>query len=138
MYKKFEDWIIVSQKSEMATIDEMCAVVKRAIEDEVKIQNELRIKFMDFSVDESTLNYINPPIPKLEALESYRNDRFAIPQLQSIYTELERITRTNGDLIQINELRALLLSKIKNSVHFGGFDSSVPESWNSFGLIHIH
>lgn len=99
MYKKFEDWIIVSQKSEMATIDEMCAVVKRAIEDEVKIQNELRIKFMDFSVDESTLNYINPPIPKLEALESYRNDRFAIPQLQSIYTELERITRTNGDLI---------------------------------------
>lgn len=63
----------------MATIDEMCAVVKRAIEEEAKIQNELRIRFMDFCVDESTLNYINPPIPKLEALESYHSDRFAVP-----------------------------------------------------------
>ncbi len=63
----------------MSTIDEMCAVIKSAIEEEAKVQNELRIKFMDFSVDETTLNYINPPIPKLEALESYQTDRFAIP-----------------------------------------------------------
>ena len=35
----------------MDAIDEMCVVIKRAIEDESKIQNELRIKFMDFTVD---------------------------------------------------------------------------------------
>jgi hypothetical protein len=36
---------------------------------------------MDFTVDESTLNFINPPIPKLEALEEIHDDRFVIPQL---------------------------------------------------------
>lgn len=63
----------------MDTIDEMCAIIKNAIEEETKIQHELRIKFMDFTVDNSTLNYINPPIPKLEALEDKRPDRFAVP-----------------------------------------------------------
>jgi hypothetical protein len=36
---------------------------------------------MDFTVDDLTLYYINPPPPKLEALEEYREDRFLIPQL---------------------------------------------------------
>lgn len=31
---------------------------------------------MDFTVDDTVLNYINPPIPKLEAIEEYREDRF--------------------------------------------------------------
>jgi len=68
----------------MDTIEEMCSVIKRAIEAESKIQHELRIKFMDFTVDNSTLNYVNPPIPKLEALEDWRNDRLCIPQLQCL------------------------------------------------------
>jgi hypothetical protein len=68
----------------MDTIEEMCSVIKRAIEEESKIQHELRIKFMDFTVDNSTLNYVNPPIPKLEALEDWRNDRLCIPQLQCL------------------------------------------------------
>ena len=37
MNKKFEDWIMVSYKTEMDTIEEMCKVVKRAIEEEIKI-----------------------------------------------------------------------------------------------------
>ena len=37
MNKKFEDWIMVSYKTEMNTIEEMCKVVKRAIEEEIKI-----------------------------------------------------------------------------------------------------
>ena len=68
----------------MDTIEEMCSVIKRAIEEGSKIQHELRIKFMDFTVDNSTLNYVNPPIPKLEALEDWRNDRLCIPQLQCL------------------------------------------------------
>jgi len=78
MYKKLDDWIQVAAKTEMDTIDEMCSVVKRAIEDETKIQLELRIDFMDFTVDNTVLNYIDPPVPKLEALEEYRVDRFSI------------------------------------------------------------
>lgn len=86
-YKKFDDWIQVAQKTEMDTIDEMCTVVKKAIEEESKIQHELRIKFMDFTVDNATLNYINPPIPKLEAIEDSHADRFAIPQLKQLLQE---------------------------------------------------
>lgn len=37
MYKKMDDWISVAQKTEMDTIDEMCAIIKEAIENETKI-----------------------------------------------------------------------------------------------------
>ena len=46
-----EDWIFVAQKAEMDAIDEMCMVIKDSIEEETKIQSELRINFMDFTVD---------------------------------------------------------------------------------------
>jgi len=71
----------------MDAIEEMCIVIKDAIEEESKIQDELRINFMDFTVDQGTLNYINPPPPKLEALEAYKEDRFAIPQLHCLLAE---------------------------------------------------
>jgi hypothetical protein len=35
----------------MDAIDEMCMIIKDHIEEETKIQDELRIKFMDFTVD---------------------------------------------------------------------------------------
>jgi len=37
MYKKLDDWIYVAQKTEMDAIEEMCEVIKKAIEEEVKI-----------------------------------------------------------------------------------------------------
>jgi len=137
-YKKFEDWIQVAQKTEMDTIDEMCTIVKAAIEEETKIQHELRLKFMDFTVDNATLNYINPPVPKLDALEDVRAERFAIPQITSLLREFENIAAATGDLLQSREMAVLLTNKIKNSVHFGGYESSVPESWSSFGLAEIN
>jgi hypothetical protein len=97
MYKKLDDWIYVAQKTEMDAVEEMSVIIKKAIEEEVKIQHELRIKFMDFTVDDATLNYVNPPRPKLEALEEYREDRFSIPQLKTFLTEFETITKTVGD-----------------------------------------
>jgi len=39
----------------------MSQVVKAAIEEETKLQDELRIKFMDFCVDEKIMNFIVPP-----------------------------------------------------------------------------
>lgn len=89
MYKMLEDWILVSQKVEMDAIDEMCIVIKDAIEEESKIQTELRIKFMDFTVDEGVLNYINPPPPKLPAQEEILDDRFTIPQIKCFKEEFE-------------------------------------------------
>jgi hypothetical protein len=138
MYKKFEDWIQVAQKAEMDTIEEMCAVVKRAIEDETKIQNELCISFMDFSVNHTTLNFINPPRPKLPALEEFSSTRFSIPMLTQLVAEFEVVARSTGDLMQCRELVNLVYSKIRSGVQFGGVDTGFPESWGQYGLSQIN
>lgn len=78
VYTKLEDWIYVANKAENDSVDEMCIVLKRAIEEERKIQDELRIRFMDFCVDEKIMNFIEPPPEKLPAMEQVRKDRFSI------------------------------------------------------------
>jgi hypothetical protein len=78
MYKKMEDWIFVAQRAEMEAIEQMCMLIKDHIESEKKIKSELRMKFMDFTVDKGTLNFITPPPPLLEALEEFCEDRFSI------------------------------------------------------------
>ena len=76
-----EDWIFVAQKAEMDAIEDMTMVIKDSIEEETKIQSELRINFMDFTVDQGVLNYITPPPPKHAPLEEPKPERFTIPQL---------------------------------------------------------
>jgi hypothetical protein len=45
------------------------------------------MKFMDFTVDRATLNFITPPPPLLEALEDFREDRFSLDQLKFLKNE---------------------------------------------------
>jgi hypothetical protein len=91
VYTKLEDWILVSNKTENDAVDEMCTVIKRSIEEETKIQEELRIKFMDFCIDEKIMNFIVPPPEKLPALEEVRPDRFTILQLTTLVDEFEKL-----------------------------------------------
>lgn len=93
VYTKLDDWIHVSNKTENDAVDEMCIVIKTAIEEERKIQDELRIKFMDFCVDEKIMNYIEPPPEKLPAMEEIRSDRFSIRQLTALVEEFSEIGR---------------------------------------------
>jgi hypothetical protein len=79
VYQKLDDWIQVSSKAENDAIEEVCDVIKQAIEDQTKIQDELRIKFMDFFVDKGILNFIEPPPEKLDAMEEAQDGRFNIP-----------------------------------------------------------
>ncbi len=72
-------------------------VIKRAIEEETKIQDELRIKFMDFCVDEKIMNFIEPPPDKLPPMEQVRRDRFNIRQLKTLVGELEELAKHHGD-----------------------------------------
>lgn len=85
VYQKLNDWILVAQKTENDAVDEMSKVVKAAIEEETKLQDELRIKFMDFCVDEKIMNFIVPPPEKLPAMEQVRFDRFNIKQLTCLF-----------------------------------------------------
>ena len=92
---------------------------------------------MDFTVDDATLNYVNPPRPKLEALEEYREDRFSIPQLKTFLTEFETITKTVGDNMQVVELASIFFTKVKKSAHFGGYDLTLSEQWNKLTMSSI-
>ena len=79
MYQKLDDWIAVSSKAENDAIDEVCDVIKEAIEEQGKIQDELRVKFMDFFVDTGILNFIEPPPEKLAEMEEAQDGKFNIP-----------------------------------------------------------
>ena len=87
-YQKLEDWIQVASLAENEAVNQMCGVIKTAIEEERKIQHELRLKFMDFCVDEKILYFVEPPPPKLPPLEEFRPDRFSADQLRTIVAEL--------------------------------------------------
>ena len=52
--------------------------IKDKIETQNKLQHELRIKYMDFFVDEKFLNFLDPPKEKLPAKEELIDDRFTI------------------------------------------------------------
>ena len=90
LYKMLEDWIHVAHKSEMDAVEEMCMVIKDSIEGETKIQSELRIKFMDFTVDHATLNYITPPPPKHSPFEVVEKERFTVSQIACTVDEFMR------------------------------------------------
>ena len=112
----------------MEAIDQMCNVIKNHIESEQKIKYELRINFMDFTVDKSTLNYLTPPPPLLEALEDFREDKFSIHQLNFLKQEFEQleascITRESFPRKSVTEL---FLSKRNSSNGFGGYLSALP------------
>jgi hypothetical protein len=105
--------------------------LKRAIEEETKIQEELRIKFMDFCVDEKIMNFIEPPPEKLPAMEQVRHDRFSIRQLRTIVNELEELAKQHGDGsggIPNKVITDLLVRKLENSKTIND-DGSLPEEW---------
>lgn len=133
-YQKMEDWISVSNKTENDAVDEMCIVIKRAIEEEKKIQDELRIKFMDFCVDEKIMNFIIPPPEKLPAMEEIRPNRFSIRQLTTLVEEFEALARQHGNSTSNIPNRVVLdlfLRKLENSKTVGD-EGSLPEKWRNY------
>ena len=126
-----EDWIFVAQKTEMDAIEEMCIVIKDSIENETKIQSELRIKFMDFTVDYGALNYITPPPPKHAPYEVIKPQRFTISQIDSTVTELDRLAVNGDNKVRVTALFQFFKSRRNASLTFQGFDTTLPSYWES-------
>mmetsp|Transcript_6313 Transcript_6313/g.8432 ORF Transcript_6313/g.8432 Transcript_6313/m.8432 type:complete len:167 (+) Transcript_6313:2140-2640(+) len=130
LYKMLEDWIYVAQKAEMDAVEEMCMVIKDSIEEETKIQSELRINFMDFTVDQGVLNYITPPPPKHPPLEQKIESRFTIPQLNCTISELKFIKSLSSledeDRMRLQPIYHFFKSRKNNSISFGGDNSAIP------------
>jgi hypothetical protein len=112
----------------------MSFVIKRAIEEEKKIQDELRVKFMDFCVDEKIMNYIEPPPEKLPALEEVRHDRFNIAQLNTLISELEQLAKQHGNgnnSVPNKIIVDLFVRKLENSKNLGD-EGSLPVEWTNY------
>lgn len=106
-------------------------MLKDSIEEEKKIQDELRIKFMDFCVDEKIMNFIEPQPDKLPAMEQVRNDRFSIQQLSTLITELEELAKEFGDGaggVPNKLVTDLFIRKLENSKSLWD-NGSLPEEW---------
>ena len=106
-------------------------VVKCAIEEERKIQDELRVNFMDFCVDEKIMNFIEPVAEKLPAMEQVRRDRFSISQLKTLVSELDELAKQHGDgngAIPNKIIIDLLIRKLENSKTLSD-NGSLPEEW---------
>ena len=69
---KLNEWIDVTFKAETDAIIELEKIIKSAIEKEIKLQFELRIKHMDFVLDEKILYFRDPPPPVYPAREEIR------------------------------------------------------------------
>lgn len=139
LYKMLEDWIYVAQKTEMDAIEEMSMVIKESIENETKIQSELRIEFMDFTVDQGTLNYITPPPPKYEAREELLAERFSVPQINNIVREFQGlldIANENGEphQLRVQFLYQFFKQRLNNASLFSGYQSSLPECWTKLNM----
>lgn len=131
VYKKLEDWIAVANKAENDAIDEVCTVIKEAIEGEHKIQVELNIKFMDFVIESKIFNYIDPPPERLPAMENNNEAKFNIPQLKSLVKELSALADDRGHIKNRNVVQ-LLKTKACNSSSLGDL-GGLPKTWGAFG-----
>lgn len=135
LYKMLEDWVFVAQKTEMDAIEEMCMVIKDSIEEEKKIHSELRIKFMDFTVDHGVLNYITPPPPKHAAREVNEPSRFTISQMAAMTEEINRLHAYGGNKLSTQYLYEYFRQRLNNAKNFVGNRTNVPDQWHEENVI---
>lgn len=134
MYKKLEDWVYVAQKTEMEAIEQMCCFIKQHIESEKKIEPELQMMFMDFTVNKKILNFITPPPPLREAREDRRNDRFSIDQLSFLMNEFEmtEASQMSREKFRDKAVVEIFVSRVNSSNLFSGYLSPLPVEWRKF------
>jgi len=122
----------VAVRAENAASAELCGVIKQAIEEEKKLQDELRIKFMDFLVDQKVHYYIDPPPPKLPVLEEVRSDRFSIPQLRCLLKDLQKMSKGER-LVEVDKVMDLFMRKLQMSKSLADKEG-LPSQWHDFSL----
>jgi hypothetical protein len=122
-YSKLDTWIKVAFKAETDAIIEKEKIIKCSIEEELKLQHELKIKGMDFYLDEKFLNFEDPPPEILPSREEFQDNRFTIKQLESLVNEF--IVSSQDGLIKNDYFVDLLMSRTRNSIKFAD-ENGVP------------
>lgn len=110
LYSKLVDWIRVTIKCQREAINQLSMRLREAIEEERKIQKEIRMKSFDLIMDEKFLYFIIPPPKPLPAIEAVLDSRFSIAQLHNLLLNLKLIAEPNG-AIDLGLLISLLTKK---------------------------
>lgn len=110
LYSRLIDWIRVTIKCQREAINQLSMRLREAIEEERKIQKEIRVKSFDLIMDEKFLYFIIPPPKLLPGIELVLDSRFSIVQLYSLIQSLKIIMEPNG-MINLGLLIALLTKK---------------------------
>lgn len=81
IFNKLEDWVEYCFSVESKMIDELGLIFRDSIEEEKKIQNEVRVQSFRVIVSNKTLNFLTEPPKIFPALEKGKKTRFTISQL---------------------------------------------------------
>jgi len=110
LYEKLLDWIRVTIKCQREAVNQLSTQLRTAIEEERKVQEELRMKNIDLTRDGRFLYFIVPPPKLLPGIEHVQDNRFTIAQLRLVTQELQLLADKNG-LIDLGLLIALFTKK---------------------------
>ena len=110
LYQRLHDWIRVTIKCQREATNQLSMQLRDAIEEERKIQEELRMKSIDLVRDGKALYFIVPPPKPLPAIELPTESRFTVAQLHSLIEDLRMLCNSEG-LIDLGLLIAMLSKK---------------------------
>ena len=120
LYDRLYDWIRVTIKSQKEAVNRLSVQLRDAIEEERKIQTELRMKSFDLIRDEKYLYFLIPPPKPLPGVEAVVDSRFTIAQLWQILSDLKLITNPSG-LIDLGLLIPLFAKKAVSTFFLTSF-----------------
>jgi len=122
LYDRLVDWIRVTIKCQREAINQLSMRLREAVEEERKIQKEIRMKSFDLIMDEKFLYFIIPPPKLLPGIEAVLDSRFSIAQLHNLLQNFLLITQPNG-LINLGLFISLLTKQTVTSL------TTPLESW---------
>lgn len=107
---KLEDWVEYCFSVESSMIEHLGTIFRDAIEEEKKVQNEVRVQAFQVITSGQTLNFVTQPPVVHPAREKQKQARFTISQM---YLFIEDIKQMAYDSLFIdnNSLLAYLLNK---------------------------
>jgi hypothetical protein len=98
LYNKLEDWIVYSIRAENDAITVITRIMRRAIENQEKLQKELQLNYVDVVINHKYLNFLTPPPILLPAKEIGAPHRFTITQLYLALEELRTLANENDTI----------------------------------------
>lgn len=123
IYSKLEDWIILAIKAENEALNQLCIILKKHIEDELKIKYELELDTFDVKINMDVINYVEEPPKLLPAKEIIDQNKFNIQQINILIGELSTYIVSNNNIRTSNFMKIFekkfITSKTDNDVYYG-------------------